>query len=141
MFVTIGAEVHKQMFRSGGQSDAIPLVFNSQASLVVSPSIVPSGNFADLNRTVTCLVLKANTTGVLLVPCHDEFRGPRSDYVRQSGCQFVAKPSVFSSQASLVFIYQPNEGMKGEVTLLSPESEPWTCSVEQRYAYTQPLKS
>ncbi|GFX55245.1 hypothetical protein TNCV_1157021 [Trichonephila clavipes] len=23
------------------------------------------------------------TTGVLLVPCHDEFRGPRSDYIRQ----------------------------------------------------------
>ncbi|GFT41210.1 hypothetical protein TNCV_3403671 [Trichonephila clavipes] len=27
---------------------------------VVSPSIVPSGNFAELNRTVTCMVLKAN---------------------------------------------------------------------------------
>ncbi|GFT22614.1 hypothetical protein TNCV_2983831 [Trichonephila clavipes] len=26
----------------------------------VSPSIVPSGNFAELNRTVTCMVLKAN---------------------------------------------------------------------------------
>ncbi|GFW46135.1 hypothetical protein TNCV_4210141 [Trichonephila clavipes] len=24
------------------------------------------------------------TTSVLLAPCHDEFRGPRSDYVRQS---------------------------------------------------------
>ncbi|GFW25760.1 transposable element Tcb1 transposase [Trichonephila clavipes] len=24
-------------------------------------------------------------TGVLLAPCHDEFRGPRSDYVRQEG--------------------------------------------------------
>ncbi|GFV48367.1 hypothetical protein TNCV_2512671 [Trichonephila clavipes] len=24
------------------------------------------------------------TTGVLLAPCHDEFRGPRSDYVRQT---------------------------------------------------------
>ncbi|GFW67715.1 hypothetical protein TNCV_3445871 [Trichonephila clavipes] len=23
------------------------------------------------------------TTGVLLAPCHDDFRGPRSDYVRQ----------------------------------------------------------
>ncbi|GFX92730.1 uncharacterized protein TNCV_3180341 [Trichonephila clavipes] len=23
------------------------------------------------------------TTGVLLAPCHDEFRGPRSDYVRE----------------------------------------------------------
>ncbi|GFV72071.1 hypothetical protein TNCV_2460041 [Trichonephila clavipes] len=27
---------------------------------VVSPSIIPSGNFAELNRTVTCMVLKAN---------------------------------------------------------------------------------
>ncbi|GFW44629.1 uncharacterized protein TNCV_4481741 [Trichonephila clavipes] len=27
---------------------------------VVSPSIVPLGNFAELNRTVTCIVLKAN---------------------------------------------------------------------------------
>ncbi|GFV54588.1 transposable element Tcb2 transposase [Trichonephila clavipes] len=27
---------------------------------VVSPSIIPSGNFAELNRTVTCMVLKGN---------------------------------------------------------------------------------
>ncbi|GFW47964.1 hypothetical protein TNCV_2401511 [Trichonephila clavipes] len=27
---------------------------------VVSPSIVPSGNFTEINRTVTCMVLKAN---------------------------------------------------------------------------------
>ncbi|GFT32460.1 hypothetical protein TNCV_4484581 [Trichonephila clavipes] len=47
----------------------------------VSPSIVPSGNFADLNRTVTCMVLKANDRRTSY-PCHDEFRGPRSDYVR-----------------------------------------------------------
>ncbi|GFX93065.1 hypothetical protein TNCV_140091 [Trichonephila clavipes] len=49
---------------------------------VVSPSIVPSGNFLELNRTVTYIVLRP-TTGVLLTPCHDELRGPRSDYVRQ----------------------------------------------------------
>ncbi|GFW98200.1 hypothetical protein TNCV_2492531, partial [Trichonephila clavipes] len=49
---------------------------------VVSPSIVPSGNFAELNRTVTCIVLKANDRRTFC-PCHDEFRGPRSDYVRQ----------------------------------------------------------
>ncbi|GFU06271.1 hypothetical protein TNCV_4765681 [Trichonephila clavipes] len=48
---------------------------------VVSPSIVPSGNFAELNRTVTCMVLKANDRRTSC-PCHDEFRGPRSDYVR-----------------------------------------------------------
>ncbi|GFX53362.1 transposable element Tcb2 transposase [Trichonephila clavipes] len=49
---------------------------------VVSPSVVPSGNFAELNRTVTCMVLKANDRRTSC-PCHDEFRGPRSDYVRQ----------------------------------------------------------
>ncbi|GFW72796.1 hypothetical protein TNCV_1266391 [Trichonephila clavipes] len=49
---------------------------------VVSPSIVPLGNFTELNRTVTCLVLKANDRRTSC-PCHDEFRGPRSDYVRQ----------------------------------------------------------
>ncbi|GFY01097.1 uncharacterized protein TNCV_5075641 [Trichonephila clavipes] len=35
-----------------------------------------------LNRTVTCIVLKANDRRTSC-PCHDEFRGPRSDYVRQ----------------------------------------------------------
>ncbi|GFV16121.1 hypothetical protein TNCV_3378851 [Trichonephila clavipes] len=49
---------------------------------VVSSSIVPSGNFAELNRTVTCMVLKANDRRTSC-PCHDEFRGPRSDYVKQ----------------------------------------------------------
>ncbi|GFX82632.1 hypothetical protein TNCV_1193071 [Trichonephila clavipes] len=66
---------------------------------VVSPSIVkesnlshrlwqhsflPFGNFTELNRSAFCMMLKAKaTTGVNLAPCHDEFRGPRSDYVRQ----------------------------------------------------------
>ncbi|GFW87635.1 uncharacterized protein TNCV_4486001 [Trichonephila clavipes] len=35
-----------------------------------------------LNRTVTCMVLKANDRRTSC-PCHAEFRGPRSDYVRQ----------------------------------------------------------
>ncbi|GFV14304.1 uncharacterized protein TNCV_807361 [Trichonephila clavipes] len=34
-----------------------------------------------LNRTVTCMVLKANDRRTSC-PCHVEFRGPRSDYVR-----------------------------------------------------------
>ncbi|GFV94143.1 integrase catalytic domain-containing protein [Trichonephila clavipes] len=46
---------------------------------VVSPSI---GVSPSLNRTVTCMVLKANDRRTSC-PCHDEFRGPRSDYVRQ----------------------------------------------------------
>ncbi|GFW23682.1 uncharacterized protein TNCV_2032251 [Trichonephila clavipes] len=36
----------------------------------------------NLNRTVTCMVLKANDRRTSC-PLHDEFRGPRSDYVRQ----------------------------------------------------------
>ncbi|GFW83628.1 hypothetical protein TNCV_2204771 [Trichonephila clavipes] len=40
----------------------------------------PCGNFAELNRTVTCMVLKAYDRRTSS-PCHDEFRGPRSDYV------------------------------------------------------------
>ncbi|GFW53934.1 uncharacterized protein TNCV_1086511 [Trichonephila clavipes] len=35
-----------------------------------------------LNRTVTCMVLKANDRRISC-PCLDEFRGPRSEYVRQ----------------------------------------------------------
>ncbi|GFS78567.1 hypothetical protein TNCV_3147971 [Trichonephila clavipes] len=42
----------------------------------ISPSL-------QLNRTVTCMVLKTNDRRTSS-PCHDEFRGPRSDYVRQS---------------------------------------------------------
>ncbi|GFX22931.1 hypothetical protein TNCV_2086391 [Trichonephila clavipes] len=49
---------------------------------VMSPSIVPSENFAELIRTVTCMVLKANDRRTSC-PCHDEFRRPRSDNVRQ----------------------------------------------------------
>ncbi|GFT51042.1 hypothetical protein TNCV_4490231 [Trichonephila clavipes] len=42
-------------------------------------------NFAKLNRLspVWCSRLRP-TTGVHLANCHDQFRGPRSDYVRQS---------------------------------------------------------
>ncbi|GFY10648.1 hypothetical protein TNCV_2194691 [Trichonephila clavipes] len=39
----------------------------------------PFGDFTELNRTVTCMVLKGNDRRA----CHDEFGGPRSDYVRQ----------------------------------------------------------
>ncbi|GFT21080.1 hypothetical protein TNCV_2581821 [Trichonephila clavipes] len=48
---------------------------------VASPSIVPSGNFAELIRSDTCMVLKANDRRTSS-PLPDEFRGPRSDYVR-----------------------------------------------------------
>ncbi|GFU10126.1 hypothetical protein TNCV_3449211 [Trichonephila clavipes] len=55
----------------------------------LTPSIVPSGNFAELNRTVTCVVLKANDRRT---SCHDEFRGPRSDYVRQVALETTNSP-------------------------------------------------
>ncbi|GFW56253.1 hypothetical protein TNCV_1877731 [Trichonephila clavipes] len=38
----------------------------------------------------------------------------------QSSGQSDVKPPVFSSQANLVLIYRSIEGMKGELTLLSP---------------------
>ncbi|GFS95223.1 hypothetical protein TNCV_2705571 [Trichonephila clavipes] len=47
---------------------------------VVSPSIVPSGNFVELKSY--CHLYGANGRRTSC-PCHDEFRGPRSDYVRQ----------------------------------------------------------
>ncbi|GFX51862.1 uncharacterized protein TNCV_3062801 [Trichonephila clavipes] len=33
------------------------------------------------------------TTGVLLAPCHDELRGPRSDYVRQVALATITTPN------------------------------------------------
>ncbi|GFY27092.1 hypothetical protein TNCV_2067131 [Trichonephila clavipes] len=51
---------------SAGGLENISLPFNFHAEIVeveievVSPSIIPSGNFAELNHTVTCMVLKAN---------------------------------------------------------------------------------
>ncbi|GFT98523.1 hypothetical protein TNCV_1583691 [Trichonephila clavipes] len=55
---------------------------------MVSPSIIPSANFAELNCTVTCMVLKANDRRTSS-PCHDEFRGPRSDYVRHVALETI----------------------------------------------------
>ncbi|GFV68962.1 hypothetical protein TNCV_3988791 [Trichonephila clavipes] len=58
-------------------------------------SIVPSGVSQSLNRTVTCMVLKANDRRTSC-PCHDEFRGPRSDYVRQTGNEYHGVTSLDS---------------------------------------------
>ncbi|GFX43941.1 uncharacterized protein TNCV_4112201 [Trichonephila clavipes] len=49
-----------------------------------------------LNRTVTCMVLKANDRRTSC-PCHDEFRGPRSDYVRQDLIEKCKNYKFFSS--------------------------------------------
>ncbi|GFW89332.1 hypothetical protein TNCV_3966221 [Trichonephila clavipes] len=36
-----------------------------------------------------------STTSVLLAPCHDEFRGPRSDYVRQVALETATAINTF----------------------------------------------
>ncbi|GFT30397.1 single-stranded DNA-binding protein 3 [Trichonephila clavipes] len=69
---------------------------------MVSPSIVFSGNFAELIHTVTCMVLKANDRRTSSSLPH-ELRGPRSDYVRQLGCSRHNKiPSTVSHRQSSV---------------------------------------
>ncbi|GFY06812.1 hypothetical protein TNCV_482171 [Trichonephila clavipes] len=76
---------------------------------VVSPSIVPSGNFAELNRTVTCMVLKTNDRRTSC-PCHDEFRGPRSDYVRQKipeGSELAKMVTYVAKVAKVVPTWSP----------------------------------
>ncbi|GFU47095.1 hypothetical protein TNCV_2616641 [Trichonephila clavipes] len=76
------------LFTSAGTGEYFSLPFSSLAEIVeveievVSPSIVPSGSFTELkSHLITCMVLKANDRRTSC-PCHDEFRGPRSDYVR-----------------------------------------------------------
>ncbi|GFW83590.1 hypothetical protein TNCV_2204391 [Trichonephila clavipes] len=73
---------------------------------VVSPSIVPSGNFAELNCTVTCMVLKANDRRTSC-PCHDEFRGPRSGYVRQIVRQMLKSNNVEGGSSIRLIIEHP----------------------------------
>ncbi|GFX41796.1 uncharacterized protein TNCV_389091 [Trichonephila clavipes] len=57
-----------------------------------------------LNRTVTCMVLKANDRRTSC-PCHDEFRGPRSDYVRQ----YPSRRSIIAQEHCVAF---PSERQK-----------------------------
>ncbi|GFX26360.1 hypothetical protein TNCV_949581 [Trichonephila clavipes] len=109
----LGAEVHQPMSRLGGQYEARPRVCMFPSKLgthlwthcnrdkrlcpsgptqeynldlcsllwkidVVSPSIVLRGSFTEPSLSP----VKANDKRTSC-PCHDEFRGPRSDYVRQ----------------------------------------------------------
>ncbi|GFT40620.1 hypothetical protein TNCV_3007941 [Trichonephila clavipes] len=61
---TLRAHTEYVLVKSVGTGEYLtPLQFNAEiveVEMVVSPSIVPSGNFAELNRTITCMVLKAN---------------------------------------------------------------------------------
>ncbi|GFV63040.1 transposable element Tc3 transposase [Trichonephila clavipes] len=64
-----------------------------------------------LNHTVTCMVLKANDRRTSC-PCHDEFRGPRSDYVRQeplSGGSVVVVHEEPHPQMIGTLSYRPEE--------------------------------
>ncbi|GFW96957.1 uncharacterized protein TNCV_4801701 [Trichonephila clavipes] len=65
-----------------------------------------------LNRTVTCMVLKANDRRTSC-PCHDEFRGPRSDYVRQDydtsfSRVYFSRPGFFDTPPPLVPTFFPS---------------------------------
>ncbi|GFX93166.1 uncharacterized protein TNCV_4760451 [Trichonephila clavipes] len=72
-----------------------------------------------LNRTVTCMVLKANDRRTSC-PCHDEFRGPRSDYVRQGQNTGFPSSHKTSSQCPAVLLppslitFQAVKPLKGE---------------------------
>ncbi|GFX14706.1 hypothetical protein TNCV_4017041 [Trichonephila clavipes] len=50
------------------------------------------------------MVLKANDRRTSC-PCHDEFRGPRSDYVRQEKvcCQAIAEEGIYMYLGVVVF--------------------------------------
>ncbi|GFU29202.1 hypothetical protein TNCV_278161 [Trichonephila clavipes] len=56
-----------------------------------------------LNCTVTCMVLKANDRRTSC-PYHDEFRGPRSDYVRQEALATTTTSRLLVVLASIAFI-------------------------------------
>ncbi|GFX73620.1 uncharacterized protein TNCV_1263891 [Trichonephila clavipes] len=75
-----------------------------------------------LNRTVTCMVLKANDRRTSC-PCHDEFRGPRSDYVRQ-----VALATTQQQQHFLLLLTNINFGHGSRVVKVSDRGWPFTSS-------------
>ncbi|GFU57757.1 hypothetical protein TNCV_3639041 [Trichonephila clavipes] len=64
---------------------------------VVSPSIVPSGSFTELKSHCHLYGAQGRRT---YCPCHDEFRGPRSDYVRQVA---LATTTTYIDPCSLKF--------------------------------------
>ncbi|GFT22422.1 hypothetical protein TNCV_3273931 [Trichonephila clavipes] len=78
------------------------------------PSIVSSGNFTELNRTVWC---SRPTTGVPRAPCHDEFRGPRSDYVRQQELKKHSDDSYFCS------CLMPRYNLKNQKLISCPDNK------------------
>ncbi|GFY01604.1 hypothetical protein TNCV_2607881 [Trichonephila clavipes] len=79
----VPAMVRNRQQTSVGLSDSLvsmPKLWRWKS--MVSPSIVPSG-ISPSEFVLSPVWCSRPTTGVLLAPCHDEFCGPRSDYVRQ----------------------------------------------------------
>ncbi|GFV17835.1 transposable element Tc1 transposase [Trichonephila clavipes] len=61
----------------------------------------PFGEFRRAKIALSiALVLKANDRRASC-PCHDEFRGPRSDYVRQKGMKWTQKQAALRSSMSV----------------------------------------
>ncbi|GFY10665.1 hypothetical protein TNCV_2194861 [Trichonephila clavipes] len=63
-----------------------PLQFDAEIVKVEIGSVAiyrPFGEFHRAKSYCHPVWCSRPTTGVLLAPCHDEFRGPRFDYVRQ----------------------------------------------------------
>ncbi|GFU95588.1 hypothetical protein TNCV_3332551 [Trichonephila clavipes] len=78
--------------------------------------------------------MKAKAKAYLPISIYVTDAGVHMQMFRSSG-QSDAKPTVFSSQESLILIYRP----KAESTLRSPGFEPRTCGVDDQYSTTQPL--
>ncbi|GFU41448.1 uncharacterized protein TNCV_4585971 [Trichonephila clavipes] len=95
-FKSVGPKVSWVESRVQGQENiSLPSVpcLNCEGEIGGVAIYRPFENFSELNRTVTCMVLKARpTTGVHPAPCHKEFLGPRSDYVKQVALETTAVP-------------------------------------------------
>ncbi|GFV44992.1 uncharacterized protein TNCV_615821 [Trichonephila clavipes] len=67
-----------------------------------------------LNHTVTCMVLKANDRRTSC-PCHDEFRGHRSDYVRQVALATTTTTIPINSLSILNFLKLNPKNLVGSI--------------------------
>ncbi|GFW79658.1 uncharacterized protein TNCV_1429181 [Trichonephila clavipes] len=92
-----------------------------------------------LNRTVTCMVLKANDRRTSC-PCHDEFRGPRSDYVRQ--CSQLASLDKNNALPEIKLRLSYLQGKSTTMSVIAHQTEKeWISANEksrQRMSQTQP---
>ncbi|GFY01095.1 transposable element Tcb2 transposase [Trichonephila clavipes] len=77
-----------------------------------------------LNRTVTCMVLKANDRRTSC-PCHDEFRRPRSDYVRQ----IWYPPGKIDVKNRTLF-----RALKAQTVLKNEQNVGFRCGLRERHS-------